>query len=655
MSVHGYHYYTYVHTCVHACTCGLPVHEYVPLAKNDEAVVCQYVMTTLEELGLLKMDFLGLRNLTVLDDAVKLVQEHTPDFRLQDIPEDDKETFEMISRGQTSGVFQMESTGMTGVCVGLKPQNIEDITAIIALYRPGPMDSIPRFIACKHDPRLISYKHPSLEPILSITYGCIVYQEQVIQIFQQLGGYSLGQADMVRRAISKKKASQIQKEKDAFIHGDAERGITGCVAKATAEAIYQEIYDFANYAFNKAHAVSYAVVAYQTAYFKCHYPREYMAALLTSVLDSAPKLAEYIGECTKLGIPVYKPDIVESRVDFSVSGKGIRFGLLAVRGVGRQFLENVILEREKRPFKNFEDFINRMSDHDLNRRQVEALVKCGALDSLGDTRRTMLVACETLIGAAQQKARTNLAGQIDFFSEALGGEAPRAEYTKLPEFEKKELLAYEREYIGICFSGHPLDEYATDVSATPHSEISEILGAVDENGEIIDPAYHEKMKLTVVGVVTSRTEKNTRNGEKMAFVTIEDRFGEIELLVFPNQYRRFAGNLVPDSAVLATGELSTREGEAPKLLLSALRPLRPENDSAQVAEKKLYIRVDSLVGEKTARARELIDHSPGTTPVVFYDLSSRRYSAYVGRGVRLDDALLLRLGNLLGDGSVVVK
>ena len=262
-----------------------PVYEYVPLAKNDDAVVCQYVMTTLEELGLLKMDFLGLRNLTVLDDAVKMVQERQPDFRLEDIPEDDPETFAMLSAGKTSGVFQVESAGMTGVCVGLKPRSIEDITAIIALYRPGPMDSIPRFIACSQDPSKIKYLHPSLEPILSVTYGCIVYQEQVIQIFQQLAGYSLGQADMVRRAISKKKAAQIQKEKDTFIHGDSERNIPGCVAngipEGTAEAIYQDIYDFANYAFNKAHAVSYAVVAYQTAWFKCHHTREYMAALLT--------------------------------------------------------------------------------------------------------------------------------------------------------------------------------------------------------------------------------------------------------------------------------------------------------------------------------------------------------------------------------------
>ena len=278
----------------------------MPLSKNDDTVVCQYVMTTLEELGLLKMDFLGLRNLTVLDDAVKMVQEREPAFKLSDIPEDDRETYEMLSAGKTSGVFQMESAGMTGVCVGLRPQSIEDLTAIVALYRPGPMDSIPRFIACKHDPSRVTYKHPSLEPILSITYGCIVYQEQVMQIFQQLAGYSLGQADMVRRAMSKKKAKDIAREKEAFLHGDPERNIAGCIANGipeeTAEAIYNEIYDFANYAFNKAHAVSYAVVAYQTAWFKCHYTKEYMAALLTSVLDNSDKVAGYISECRDCGI-----------------------------------------------------------------------------------------------------------------------------------------------------------------------------------------------------------------------------------------------------------------------------------------------------------------------------------------------------------------
>ncbi len=328
-----------------------PVCDYVPLATNDGLPVTQYIMTTLEELGLLKMDFLGLRNLTILDDATKMVQSKEPDFTVKNIPENDPETMAMLSEGRTAGVFQMESAGMTGVCLSLKPQNIEDITAIIALYRPGPMESIPRFIACKQNPDKITYKHPALEPILSNTYGCIVYQEQVIQIFQQLGGYSLGQADMVRRAISKKKAKEIEKEKNTFIHGDPERNIAGCVAngipQVTAEAIYQEIYDFANYAFNKAHAVCYAVVAYQTAWFKCHHPKEYMAALLTSVLDSTEKVAEYIAECRSMGIQLLPPDVNESQADFTVVGEGIRFGLVALKGVGRSFINGLLTEREK--------------------------------------------------------------------------------------------------------------------------------------------------------------------------------------------------------------------------------------------------------------------------------------------------------------------
>ena len=327
----------------------LPVYEYVPLARNDESIVCQYNMITLEELGLLKMDFLGLRNLTVLDDAVKMVRRHTPDFDMEKIPMDDPEVFRMLTEGRTSGVFQMESTGMTGVCLGLKPQSIEDITAIIALYRPGPMESIPRFIACKHDPKLVTYKHPSLKPILSGTYGCIVYQEQVIKIFQELAGYSLGQADMVRRAMSKKKAKDVEREREAFLHGDAARNIKGCVAngipEATAQAIYDEIYDFANYAFNKAHAVSYAVVAYQTAYFKCHYTKEYMAALLTSVLDNSDKVSEYIAECRNCDIKLLPPDVNRSHDGFTVEEDGIRFGLVAIKNIGRGFIRALVRER----------------------------------------------------------------------------------------------------------------------------------------------------------------------------------------------------------------------------------------------------------------------------------------------------------------------
>ncbi|MGE4277171.1 MAG: DNA polymerase III subunit alpha, partial [Lawsonibacter sp.] len=397
-----------------------PVCDYVPLATNDGLPVTQYIMTTLEELGLLKMDFLGLRNLTILDDAVRMVRSKDSDFTLKSIPEHDPETMALLSEGHTSGVFQMESAGMTGVCLGLKPQNIEDITAIIALYRPGPMDSIPRFIACKQNPGKITYKHPSLVPILSNTYGCIVYQEQVIQIFQQLGGYSLGQADMVRRAISKKKAKEIEKEKNTFIHGDSKRKISGCVAngipQATAEAIYQEIFDFANYAFNKAHAVCYAIVAYQTAWFKRHHPKEYMAALLTSVLDSTEKVAEYIGECRDMGIHLLPPDINQSDADFTVVGEGIRFGLVALKGVGRVFITGLLDERDKAgPFTDFMDFCDRMFDQDLNRRVVESLIKSGAFDRMGYRRsQLMQVYGQVLDGIAAARKR-NVEGQLDLF------------------------------------------------------------------------------------------------------------------------------------------------------------------------------------------------------------------------------------------------
>ena len=426
-----------------------PVYEYVPLARNDDAMVCQYVMTTLEELGLLKMDFLGLRNLTVLDDAVKMVREREPDFALDRIPEDDAETYDMISRGQTAGVFQIESSGMTSVCVGLKPQSIEDITAVIALYRPGPMESIPRFIACKHDPKLVTYKHPKLIPILSVTYGCIVYQEQVIRIFQELGGFSLGQADMVRRAISKKKAKEIEKERKAFVYGDAERGISGCIAngidEATAQAIYDEIFDFANYAFNKAHAVSYAVVAYQTAYFKCHYTREYMAALLTSVLDNSDKVAGYIGECRDCGIALLPPDVNRSSDRFTVEPEGIRFGLVAIKNIGRGFIQSVVRERERGgDFRSLQDFCDRMYDcGDMNKRAVENLIRSGAFDSMGARRSQLLAVYEKMLDAIGNVRRVNVEGQMDFFGMGGSSSAPEAvELPNLPEFNRRRADAH---------------------------------------------------------------------------------------------------------------------------------------------------------------------------------------------------------------------
>ncbi len=389
---------------------------------------------------------------------------------MADIPENDPAVYQMLSEGKTSGVFQMESAGMTGVCVGLKPQNIEDITAIIALYRPGPMDSIPRFIACKQNPEKITYKHPALEPILSNTYGCIVYQEQVIQIFQQLAGYSLGQADMVRRAMSKKKRKEIERERQFFIYGDPSRGIAGCIAngipRETAEAIYQEIDAFAEYAFNKAHAVCYAIVAYQTAWFKCRHPREYMAALLTSVLDSTEKVAEYIAECRTMGIALLPPDVNESEADFTVVGEGIRFGLVALKGVGRSFINGLLTERDKGgPFTDFMDFCDRMFDQDLNRRVVESLIKSGAFDRMGYRRsQLMQVYGQVLDGIAASRKR-NVEGQLDLFGFGGGGaDAPRAAARPPPArpagvSRPQELMTMEKETTGLYLSGHPMDQY----------------------------------------------------------------------------------------------------------------------------------------------------------------------------------------------------
>jgi DNA polymerase-3 subunit alpha len=495
----------------------LPVYEYVPLARNDDAIVCQYVMTTLEELGLLKMDFLGLRNLTVLDDAVKMVREREPDFALDKIPDDDAETYDMISRGQTAGVFQIESTGMTGVCVGLKPQSIEDITAVIALYRPGPMESIPRFIACKHDPKLVTYKHPRLVPILSVTYGCIVYQEQVIRIFQELGGFSLGQADMVRRAISKKKAKEIEKERQAFVYGDAERGIKGCIANGidekTAQAIYDEIYDFANYAFNKAHAVSYAVVAYQTAYFKCHYTKEYMAALLTSVLDNSDKVAGYIGECRDCGIALLPPDVNRSSDRFTVEPGGIRFGLVAIKNIGRGFIQSVVRERERGgSFTSLQDFCDRMYDcGDMNKRAVENLIRSGAFDSMGARRSQLLAVYEKVLDGIGNVRRRNVEGQIDFFGmSAANSTVETVVMPDIPEFTATERMHMEKETTGLYLSGHPMVDYRATARDSGAVTLNEVLE--DVNGEEGPTRFADGMPVTVAGIVASSKTRPTKNG-----------------------------------------------------------------------------------------------------------------------------------------------
>ena len=641
-----------------------PVYEYVPLAKNDESVVCQYVMTTLEELGLLKMDFLGLRNLTVLDDAVKLVREEHPDFRLEDIPEDDKATFDMISVGKTSGVFQIESSGMTGVCVGLKPKSIEDITAVIALYRPGPMDSIPRFIACSQDPKKVTYKHPSLKPILSVTYGCIVYQEQVIQIFQQLGGYSLGQADMVRRAISKKKAAQIQKEKDAFIHGDKERNITGCVANGipekTAEAIYQEIYDFANYAFNKAHAVSYAVVAYQTAYFKCHFTKEYMAALLTSVLDNSDKVSGYINECKDCGIQLLPPDINRSSDCFTVEEGGIRFGLVAIKNIGRGFIQAVMRERESAPFTSLTDFCQRMNGSDMNKRAVENLIRSGAFDALGARRSQLIQVYEKIMDSVADQQRKNLEGQMDFFSMAAGvagGTAPVKEIAlpDIPEFTPQELMNMEKETTGLYLSGHPMDQYRDQVRKLRAPTIGSILEDFAQEGG--PERFADGQRITVCGVITSSKTKTTKNNSLMAYVTVEDDTASMELLCFSRVLDACGAYLRENQAVVVKGRLSVRDEKAPQIMCDSVYPLSgaeegPAEEGPREKKQVLYLKFPSLDHPSIRHMKLVFSMFPGTTPVKMVMADTRKvYAAQV----LLHEALLQEARETLGEENVVVK
>ena len=636
-----------------------PVSDYVPLAKNDDLVVTQYIMTTLEELGLLKMDFLGLRNLTVLDDAVKLVRRKEPDFDIHNIPEDDEATFRMISEGRTSGVFQMESSGMTGVCVGLKPHSIEDLTAIVALYRPGPMESIPRFISCKNNPEKVTYKHPSLVPILSNTYGCIVYQEQVIQIFQQLGGYSLGQADMVRRAMSKKKVKDIEKERETFLHGDPERNIAGCAANRipenVAQSIYDEIYDFANYAFNKAHAVCYALVAYQTAWFKCHHPKEYMAALLTSVLDSSEKVAEYIAECKEWDIQLLPPDVNESETNFTVSPQGIRFGLAALKGVGRSVMNAMLEERVKHgPFTDFMDFCDRMFDHDLNRRVLESLIKAGAFDRMGCRRsQLMQVFGQVLDGIAASRKR-NVEGQMDLFGFGGGeGEStplPTLHLPDIPEYTPQELMTMEKEVTGLYLTGHPMDAYREIARKRGAVTIGSILN--DFDGEEGPQRFRDGERVTVAGVIATYKTRTTRNNTLMAYVNLEDDTASMELLCFSRVLGESGGYIRENNAVLVTGRISVRDEKEPQIMVDTIAPLNQGEIQQQEKEPRLYIRMPSRQDPRMRKVELVLSFFPGEgQAVLYFEDTKKRY----GARCLIHPALIQDLKERLGEENVVVK
>lgn len=645
---------------------GRPVYEYVPLATNDGVPVTQYTMTTIEELGLLKMDFLGLRNITILDDAVQLARQEDPGLSLDSIDENDPAVYDMLGQGRTAGVFQMESAGMTGVCVGLKPQNIEDITAIIALYRPGPMDSIPRFIACKQDPSQIQYKHPLLEPILKVTYGCIVYQEQVIEIFRKLGGYSTAQADMVRRAISKKKRAQIEAEREFFVHGDPARNIPGCVKNGVSAevgvAIYDEIEDFAEYAFNKAHAVCYAVVAYQTAWFKYHYPRQYMAALLTSVLDSQDKVAEYIGECKDMGIALLPPDVNQSGAEFTVSGKDIRFGLAALKGVGRGFTEKVLAEREARgPFRSFTDFCARMYEHDLNRRVLESLIRSGAFDATGARRSQLMQVCDQVAGAVADAHKQTLEGQFDLFGG--GGEdtvtVPEIPLPNIPEFTQRERMLMEKEVTGLYLSGHPMDEYRAAARAQNAQPIGPILA--DFAREEGPQRYRDGQQVTLAGIVTAVKTKTTKNNTLMAYVTLEDDTGAMELLVFSRTLNEAGSYLKVNLPAVVTGKLSVRDEKAPQLMCdragsleTGLETAGAEGRPAQEShpDQRLFLRLASAEDPHLERVRCLFSLFPGTDRTVLY---LEREGRRLGAVCQHHPALLQELREVLGEANVVLK
>ena len=517
---------------------------------------------------------------------------------------------------------------MTGVCVGLKPQNIEDITAVIALYRPGPMESIPRFIACKHDPKLVTYKHPKLIPILSVTYGCIVYQEQVIRIFQELGGFSLGQADMVRRAISKKKAKEIEKERQAFVYGDKERGITGCVAngieEATAQAIYDEIFDFANYAFNKAHAVSYAVVAYQTAYFKCHYTKEYMAALLTSVLDNSDKVAGYIGECRECGIALLPPDVNRSYDRFTVEPEGIRFGLVAIKNIGRGFIQSVVREREQRGFfRSFQDFCQRMYDcGDMNKRAVENLIRSGTFDSLGDRRSQLIAVYETVLDAIGSTRRQNVEGQLDMFGGSSGQEheAARIHLPDIPEYSATERMHMEKETTGLYLSGHPMTDWrptAQRGGAVPIHEIMDDFAS--EDGPV---RFADGQNVTVAGIVTSSRTRTTKNNTLMAYVVVEDETAAIELLCFSRTIDQCGSYMAVNTPVLVKGRLSVRDEKPPQIMCDSIYPLEqsiPVGEEHRPAAPKersvIYLRVPSMDSREFRHISLVMTMFEGDTPL----------------------------------------
>lgn len=629
-----------------------PVSTYVPLATNDGLVVTQYIMTTLEELGLLKMDFLGLRTLTVIDYAAK-----EAGINIDDIPIDDPEVYKLFARGQTEGIFQFESSGMKQMLINLKPTELEHLIAANSLYRPGPAKQIDTFVENSHNPEKVRYSTPLLKPILGDTFGCMVYQEQVMQIFRSLAGYSYGRADVVRRAMSKKKKDVMEAERVTFIEGCKKNGIS----EKAANDIFAQMAEFAKYAFNKSHAACYALVAYRTAYLKRYYPAAFMAALLTSVLDSSNKVARYITECKRLGLKLSVPDVNKSVKGFYANGNVINYGLLGIKNLGSEFINEIIKERENGEYKSLFDFCSRLQSGHFNRRAVESLIRCGALDCFGDNRRSMLQALPALVSNLEDYRRKTMYGQVGFFD--LGADDNsfgfEFEMPQVEEFPKSELLKMEKEMTGLYLSGHPLDKYDSVITELGYARTAELL---EEDGSI-DAKYKDGSNVTISGIVSKITSKQTRNGADMAFVTIEDLFGSIEIIVFPNTFEKYKQFLVHGSVITVAGTLSVEEEKDAKILANSIGgapKLKDKSEKAPATEAKnsnkkrgLFLRFNSKNDENIKKAKIIASIFDGSYPLYFYYLDEKKYE-FQGREnlVEVNPTMLSELSRILGKDNV---
>lgn len=642
------------HASMHAAgvlICGKPVEDYVPLSTgSDGAVVAQFVMTTLEELGLLKMDFLGLRTLTVIKDAENLIKKHNKGFSIHNIDYSDKGVFDAISTGKCDGIFQLESAGMKSFMKELKPRSLEDLIAGISLYRPGPMDFIPQYIKGKNNQDSVTYACPQLEAILKPTYGCIVYQEQVMQIVRDLAGYSWGRSDLVRRAMSKKKAYVMEQERKNFIYGNSDEGVKGCVNNGIDEKvagkIYDDMIDFAKYAFNKSHAACYAVVSFQTAYLKTYYPVEFMAALMTSVIDNTSKVAGYIYACKQMNIGILPPDVNESQMEFTVENGKIRFAMAAIKSLGRPTIQAILKERgENGSFISMQDFVTRMS-HALNRRAIENFVKAGAFDTFGHTRKSMMIVSESMLDSAIKHNKDSMTGQMSLFDFAAE-EDKKAFEIRIPdvaEYTKEELLGYEKEILGVYVSGHPLDEYTGMVN----KYITNVSSDFEVDDELGETKARDGAIATIGGLITEKTIKTTKKGQLMAFLTVEDVVGTVEVVVFPNSFT--ANRVVIDHAekVFVTGKVQANVDENAKLICDKVV------DFASIP-RKLWIRFASLSDyeDKKDELYGILYNSDGKDTVVIYcTKENKRLTLPASRTIRVDSELIQKLQSMYGEKNV---